>query len=83
MAPYLGFGIGVPLCFLSLIGFGKFFFTNMVFTDPSQPDEVNARGSALQQRWARRFGSAWPLTWRICLSVICVCLLLAVVLAIT
>ena len=70
MAAYVVFAIGASLCVMVIVGFGKFFFEGMAFTDSSQSDEVNAKGAALQQRWARRFDAAWPLTWRICVAII-------------
>jgi hypothetical protein len=79
MSAYVAAGIGSALCVLFVVGFGKFFFGRMAFTDPSQSDEVNAGGAALQQRWARRFDAAWPLTWRICVAVIIVSGLVGVV----
>ena len=83
MGALLAVVIGISACVLFVVGLGRFWFSNMAFTDPSQSASVNARGAAFQEKWEKRFRNAWRVTGPPCLLIIGLCVLAAVVLTVT
>ena len=83
MGAFLTAAATISACVLFVVGFGRFWFSRMAFTDPTQSASVNARGAAFQEKWEKRFRNAWRVTWPPCLLIIGLCVLAAVVLTVT